>query len=158
MTSSIPDAISTDELLRIQVNAEPDFVPTEPSKEKPLYDDLTQAQVQELAMETLRGMTRKRKDPMVEKCMMLAMAASWIQWHTDLAQLAMQDASDSDKGQQATEFATCLLLAAILGKAEVMDAAAPSTIGGTYIGNPVCCAAALATIQLIKDENLNERA
>ena len=29
MTSSIPDSISTDELLRLQVNAEPDFVPAE---------------------------------------------------------------------------------------------------------------------------------
>lgn len=48
-------------------------------------------------------------------------------------------------------------IAAILGRAEVMDAAGPSTIGGTYIGNPVCCAAALATIQMIKDENLNAR-
>ena len=48
-------------------------------------------------------------------------------------------------------------IAAILGRAEVMDAAGPSTIGGTYIGNPVCCAAALATIKMIKDENLNER-
>lgn len=48
-------------------------------------------------------------------------------------------------------------IAAVLGKAEVMDAAAPGTIGGTYIGNPVCCAAALATIQYMKDENLNER-
>ena len=34
----------------------------------------------------------------------------------------------------------------------------PGTIGGTYIGNPVSCAAALATIQLMKDENLNARA
>ena len=49
-------------------------------------------------------------------------------------------------------------IAAVLGKAEVMDAAGPGTIGGTYIGNPVCCAAALATIQFIKDEKLNERA
>jgi 4-aminobutyrate aminotransferase/(S)-3-amino-2-methylpropionate transaminase len=49
-------------------------------------------------------------------------------------------------------------IAAVLGKAEIMDAAAPSTIGGTYIGNPVCCAAALATIQFIKDNKLNERA
>lgn len=48
-------------------------------------------------------------------------------------------------------------IAAILGRAEVMDAAAPSSIGGTYIGNPVCCAAALATIKLIKDQNLNQR-
>lgn len=49
-------------------------------------------------------------------------------------------------------------IAAILGRAEVMDAAAPGTIGGTYIGNPVSCAAALATIQYMKDENLNQRA
>ena len=49
-------------------------------------------------------------------------------------------------------------IAAVLGRAEIMDAAAPGTIGGTYIGNPVCCAAALATIQYMKDEHLNERA
>ncbi|CAM3510509.1 aspartate aminotransferase family protein [Aequorivita lipolytica] len=48
-------------------------------------------------------------------------------------------------------------IAAILGRAEVMDSAAPSSIGGTYIGNPVCCAAAIATIKMIKDENLNQR-
>lgn len=48
-------------------------------------------------------------------------------------------------------------IAAIMGKAHIMDAAAPGTIGGTYIGNPVSCAAASATIQLIKDENLNDR-
>ncbi len=48
-------------------------------------------------------------------------------------------------------------IAAILGRAEVMDSAGPSTIGGTYIGNPVCCAAALATIKMMKDENLNQR-
>jgi 4-aminobutyrate aminotransferase/(S)-3-amino-2-methylpropionate transaminase len=39
-----------------------------------------------------------------------------------------------------------------------MDAAAPGTIGGTYIGSPVSCAAALATIQYMKDHQLNERA
>jgi 4-aminobutyrate aminotransferase/(S)-3-amino-2-methylpropionate transaminase len=48
-------------------------------------------------------------------------------------------------------------IAAILGRAEIMDAAAPSSIGGTYIGNPVCCAAAIATIKMMKDENLNQR-
>ena len=48
-------------------------------------------------------------------------------------------------------------IAAVLGRAEVMDAAAPGTIGGTYIGNPVCCAAALATIAYMKEVNLNER-
>jgi 4-aminobutyrate aminotransferase/(S)-3-amino-2-methylpropionate transaminase len=49
-------------------------------------------------------------------------------------------------------------IAAILGRAEVMDAAAPSSIGGTYIGNPVCCVAASATIKYMKEINLNERA
>ena len=49
-------------------------------------------------------------------------------------------------------------IAAVLGRGEVMDAAGPGTIGGTYIGNPVCCAAALATVQLMQDEKLNERA
>jgi 4-aminobutyrate aminotransferase/(S)-3-amino-2-methylpropionate transaminase len=49
-----------------------------------------------------------------------------------------------------------LPIAAVLGRAEVMDAAAPGTIGGTYIGSPVCCAAALATIKYMKDINLNQ--
>lgn len=48
-------------------------------------------------------------------------------------------------------------IGAVIGRAEVMDAAAPSTIGGTYIGNPVCCAAALATIQYMEDIDLNTR-
>jgi 4-aminobutyrate aminotransferase/(S)-3-amino-2-methylpropionate transaminase len=46
---------------------------------------------------------------------------------------------------------------AVLGRAEVMDAAAQGTIGGTYIGSPVCCAAALATIKYMKDINLNQK-
>lgn len=49
-------------------------------------------------------------------------------------------------------------IAAVLGRADIMDKAIPGTIGGTYIGNPVCCAAALATIQFMKDNDLNERA
>lgn len=49
-------------------------------------------------------------------------------------------------------------IGAVLGKAEVMDAALPGTIGGTYLGNPVCCAAAIATIDLMEKENLNARA
>lgn len=46
----------------------------------------------------------------------------------------------------------------VIGKAEIMDAAGPSTIGGTYIGNPVCCAAALATIKFMEEIELNQRA
>jgi 4-aminobutyrate aminotransferase/(S)-3-amino-2-methylpropionate transaminase len=49
-------------------------------------------------------------------------------------------------------------IGAVIGREEVMDAAAPGTIGGTYPGNPVCCAAALATIRYMEEINLNKRA
>lgn len=49
-------------------------------------------------------------------------------------------------------------IAAVLGRSDIMDAAAPGTIGGTYIGNPVCCAAALATIRYMEGNDLNARA
>jgi 4-aminobutyrate aminotransferase/(S)-3-amino-2-methylpropionate transaminase len=44
----------------------------------------------------------------------------------------------------------------VMGKAATMDAAGPSTIGGTYPGNPVCAAAALATIEYMEEININE--
>ncbi|MBS1668081.1 MAG: aminotransferase class III-fold pyridoxal phosphate-dependent enzyme [Bacteroidetes bacterium] len=46
-------------------------------------------------------------------------------------------------------------IGAVIGKAHIMDACKPSTIGGTYPGNPVCCAAALATINYMEQINLN---
>jgi 4-aminobutyrate aminotransferase/(S)-3-amino-2-methylpropionate transaminase len=46
-------------------------------------------------------------------------------------------------------------ISAVMGKAHVMDAAAPSTLGGTYAGNPVCCAAALATLHYMEDIDIN---
>ncbi len=48
-------------------------------------------------------------------------------------------------------------IAAVMGRAKIMDAAGPSTIGGTYIGNPVCSAAALATIKFMQENDLNAR-
>ena len=51
-----------------------------------------------------------------------------------------------------------LPIAAVAGKAHVMDAAEPGTLGGTYGGNPVACAGALATIGVIERERLLERA
>ncbi|CAM4025511.1 aspartate aminotransferase family protein [Gillisia limnaea] len=63
-----------------------------------------------------------------------------------------------DISTYAKSLGSGLPIAAVLGRAEIMDAAGPGTIGGTYIGSPVCCAAALATIQYMKDNNLNERA
>ena len=49
-------------------------------------------------------------------------------------------------------------LAAVTGKAEIMDAVAPGGLGGTYAGSPVGCAAALAVIDVIESENLTARA
>jgi 4-aminobutyrate aminotransferase/(S)-3-amino-2-methylpropionate transaminase len=63
-----------------------------------------------------------------------------------------------DISTYAKSMGSGLPIAAVVGKAKVMDAAIPGTIGGTYIGSPVCCAAALATIKYMKDINLNEKA
>ncbi|GAB2990032.1 aspartate aminotransferase family protein [Amycolatopsis acidiphila] len=51
-----------------------------------------------------------------------------------------------------------LPLSAVTGRAEIMDAAHAGGLGGTYGGNPLACAAALATIETIERENLVERA
>ncbi len=49
-------------------------------------------------------------------------------------------------------------VSAITGRADVMDAANPGGLGGTYAGNPVACAAAHAVLDVIKDEDLCARA
>ena len=51
-----------------------------------------------------------------------------------------------------------LPLSAVTGRAEIMDAPHPSGVGGTFGGNPVACAAALATIETIEADGLLERA
>jgi 4-aminobutyrate aminotransferase/(S)-3-amino-2-methylpropionate transaminase len=49
-------------------------------------------------------------------------------------------------------------LAAVTGKAEIMDAPHPGGIGGTYGGSPIGCAAGLAVLDVIEDEDLVTRA
>jgi len=51
-----------------------------------------------------------------------------------------------------------LPLSSITGRAEIMDAPMEGSLGGTFGGNPVACAAALATIETIEKQNLPERA
>ena len=48
-----------------------------------------------------------------------------------------------------------LPLSGVLGKAEILDAAHDGAVGGTYVGNPVAQAAALAVLDVIEEENLN---
>jgi 4-aminobutyrate aminotransferase-like enzyme len=49
-------------------------------------------------------------------------------------------------------------LAALVGRAEIMDAPLPGGLGGTYAGNPLAIASALAVLDVIRDEHLAERA
>ena len=51
-----------------------------------------------------------------------------------------------------------LPLAAVVGKSEIMDAPLPGGLGGTYGGSPVACAAALAVLELIEQEQLCQQA
>jgi 4-aminobutyrate aminotransferase/(S)-3-amino-2-methylpropionate transaminase len=51
-----------------------------------------------------------------------------------------------------------LPLSAVTGRAEIMDASHVGGLGGTYGGNPLACAAALATIETIEADGLVERA
>src|SRR5438552_10352115 len=58
----------------------------------------------------------------------------------------------------AKSIAAGLPLSGVIGKAEIMDAPGDSAIGGTYVGNPVAQAAALAVLDVFEDEGLVERA
>jgi 4-aminobutyrate aminotransferase / (S)-3-amino-2-methylpropionate transaminase / 5-aminovalerate transaminase len=58
----------------------------------------------------------------------------------------------------AKSIAAGLPLSGVIGKAEIMDAPADSAIGGTYVGNPVAQAAALAVLDVFEDDGLVERA
>jgi 4-aminobutyrate aminotransferase / (S)-3-amino-2-methylpropionate transaminase / 5-aminovalerate transaminase len=58
----------------------------------------------------------------------------------------------------AKSLAGGLPLAAVVGRAEVMDAPLPGGLGGTYGGNPIACAAALAVLDIYQREGLLERA
>ena len=58
----------------------------------------------------------------------------------------------------AKGIAAGLPLAAVTGRAEIMDAAHAGGLGGTYGGNPVACAAALAAIDVFENDGMLERA
>ena len=58
----------------------------------------------------------------------------------------------------AKSIAAGLPLSAVVGRAEIMDAPPDSAIGGTYVGNPVAQAAALAVLDVFEEENLVARA
>ncbi len=57
----------------------------------------------------------------------------------------------------AKSIAAGLPLSGVVGRAEIMDAPGDSAIGGTYVGNPVAQAAALAVLDVFEEEGLVER-
>jgi 4-aminobutyrate aminotransferase/(S)-3-amino-2-methylpropionate transaminase len=58
----------------------------------------------------------------------------------------------------AKSIAGGLPLSGVLGKAEIMDAPGESAVGGTFVGNPVAQAAALAVLDVFEEEGLVDRA
>jgi len=65
---------------------------------------------------------------------------------------------EPDLVTMAKSIASGMPLSGVVGRAEIMNAPEPGHVGGTYGGNPVSCAAALATIDYLEKENLVERA
>ena len=49
-------------------------------------------------------------------------------------------------------------LSAVVGRAEIVNAPNPGELGGTFSGSPLACAAALAVMDIVEEENLNEKA
>ena len=58
----------------------------------------------------------------------------------------------------AKSLAAGLPLSAVIAKKEITDTLPGGCIGGTYVGNPVACRAALEVINIIEEENLLDRA
>lgn len=63
----------------------------------------------------------------------------------------------TDISTYAKSMASGMPIGAVIGKQSVMDGINPGTIGGTFLGNPVCCAAAVATIDYMTEIDLNEK-
>lgn len=57
----------------------------------------------------------------------------------------------------AKSLAAGLPLGAVTGRAEIMDSPHAGGLGGTFVGNPVACRAAMATLDLIMEQNLIEK-
>jgi 4-aminobutyrate aminotransferase/(S)-3-amino-2-methylpropionate transaminase len=65
---------------------------------------------------------------------------------------------EADLMTVAKSIAAGLPLSGVIGAAEIMDAPGDSAIGGTYVGNPVAQAAALAVLDVIEEEGIVEQA
>ncbi|MBF7052105.1 4-aminobutyrate--2-oxoglutarate transaminase [Halomonas sp. KAO] len=64
---------------------------------------------------------------------------------------------EADIMTMAKSLADGMPLSAVVGTGSVMDASGPNSLGGTYSGNPLACAAALAVIEAIEEEDILAR-
>src|SRR5579885_2103476 len=62
-----------------------------------------------------------------------------------------------DRRMIAKSMGAGMPISGVVGRAEIMDAPPPGTLGGTYSGNPVACAAALAVLDIYAQEDLAAR-
>lgn len=65
---------------------------------------------------------------------------------------------EADVTAVAKSLAAGMPLSAVVGKKDIMETVHPGGIGGTYGGNPVCCRAALAVLDVFETENVLEQA
>jgi len=65
---------------------------------------------------------------------------------------------EPDMTTLAKSLAAGMPLSAVVGKREIMDSPGTGSLGGTYSGNPVSCAAALAVLEVIEEDSLLSRA
>jgi len=65
---------------------------------------------------------------------------------------------EPDLVAMAKSMAGGMVLSGVTGRADIMDAPGVGGIGGTFGGNPLSCAAALAVLDIIEEEGLAERA
>jgi 4-aminobutyrate aminotransferase/4-aminobutyrate aminotransferase/(S)-3-amino-2-methylpropionate transaminase len=63
----------------------------------------------------------------------------------------------ADLTTMSKSIAAGIPMSAVTGRAEIIDSPAAGGLGGTYNGNPMACAAALAVLTIIKEEQLLER-
>jgi 4-aminobutyrate aminotransferase / (S)-3-amino-2-methylpropionate transaminase / 5-aminovalerate transaminase len=64
---------------------------------------------------------------------------------------------EPDLMTMAKSLADGMPLSAVVGTDKVMDASGPNSLGGTYSGNPLACAAGLAVLDVIREEKILER-
>ena len=81
----IPDSISRDELLRLTVDAEPDFVPAEDSPSE------SESQLDKDCCETINAFHKKYPNPAAAQTLVLAILNKLGAWHSNVAESRFED-------------------------------------------------------------------